>query len=41
MVWAVGCFTDVMVHSFKNDHQERATEPCGLQVTPSWPLGAL
>jgi len=38
---AVGCFTDVMVHSFKNYHQEHATEPRRLQVTPSWPLGVL
>jgi hypothetical protein len=27
---AVGCFTDVMLHSLKNYLQEHATEPCQL-----------
>ena len=38
---AVGCFTDVMVHSSKNYQQEHVTEPRWLQETPLWPLGAL
>jgi hypothetical protein len=38
---AVGCFTDVVLDSSKNYHREHATEPCRLQVTPSWPHGPL
>jgi hypothetical protein len=38
---AGGCFTEVMLHSSKYYHQEHATDPCRLQVTPLWPLWAL
>jgi len=38
---AEGCFTDIKVHSSNIYHQEHVTEPSRLQVTPSWPLGAL
>ena len=38
---AVGCFTDVILRSSKNYHQEHATEPRRLPVTRSWPLGAI
>jgi len=35
---AGGCFTDVMLHSSRNYHQERATEPCRLpkDVVAAW-----
>jgi len=35
---AGGCFTDVVLHSLKNHHQEHATEPCRLpkDVVAAW-----
>ena len=38
---AVGCFTDVTVHSSKNYHQEHDKEPRLVQVKPSWLVMAL
>ena len=40
MRWSVagGCFTEVMLHSWKTHHQEHATEPCRLpkDVVATW-----
>ena len=33
---AVGCFTDVVVHSSKNYHQEHATHATSNADMPAW-----
>jgi len=38
---AGGCFTNVVLHSSKNYHQEHATEPCRLPKDVVAPWGAV